>query len=285
MHMVAPATATVRPRPAQTKLHDAARLETRPVAEARDRTEKSAFHIALPQSEPPADALPLAPVPSAKNSLRPVEVYGYSFWRNGQSARSQLGLGQYGGSQSAVLIALPIQRFSRTEGPTRFALIGRVSASHGDVREREFAAGLRWRPLASTPVQLSVERRVREDRPDATAAFVSGGTDGINLPLGFVFDGYGQAGFVGGKGGGGFADVQLKAQRQILREARAVINAGVGLWGGGQDELLRVEIGPSIQAILPASRAQFRLDVSWRFQIAGNVQPDNGPAVTLSTSF
>jgi hypothetical protein len=277
--------ATVRPRPAPTKLHDAARLQTRPVAEARDRSEKSAFHIALPHSEPPAVAWRLVPVPSAKNGLRPVEVYGYSFWRSGQSARSQLGLGQYGGSQSAVLIALPIQRFSGTEGPTRFALIGRVSASHGDVRERELAAGLRWRPSASIPLQLSVERRMRENRPDATAAFVSGGTDGTNLPLSFVLDGYGQAGFVGGKGGGGFADVQLKAQKQIVREARAAINAGVGLWGGGQDELFRVEIGPSIQAILPASRAQFRLDASWRFQIAGNVQPDNGPAVTLSTSF
>ena len=77
---------------------------------------------------------------------------------------------------------------------------------------------------------FSVERQFREDLRGAIAAFVSGGTDGASLPLGFVFDGYGQAGFVGGKGGGGgFADIQLKPQRPLFIEEPVKINAGVGV--------------------------------------------------------
>ena len=250
------------------------------VAQARGQTAKSPDNLAISDS-----VLSFAPAPPANAGPRAVEFYAYRFWRSGQGARGQLGLGQYGGSQSAVLVAVPLDWISGINGVPRFALTARVSASHGPLRERELAAGLRWRPLVSFPAQISVERRFRENRPDAIAAFVSGGTDGASLPLGFVLDGYGQAGFVSGEGGGGFADIQVQAQRPILSEQPAKIKAGVGLWGGGQDRLLRVEIGPSVRAILPTDGAQFRLDASWRFQIAGNLRPDDGPAITLSTSF
>ena len=276
-----------QPRPPLTKRPHTARPQPRPAPEAHDQTEESFMHIAITDSKRPADALSLGPAPLTKTSPRPIEFYGYSFWRVGRSAQGPLGLGlgQYGGSQSAALIAMPLDRFSGVDGVSRFALIARVSASHGRLREREFAAGLKWRPLVSFPAQISIERRFREDRPDAIAAFVAGGTDGAKLPLGFVLDGYGQAGFVGGTGGGGFADIQVHAQKPLLSDKPVKINAGVGLWGGGQDGMMRVEIGPSIRAILPTGGAQFRLDTSWRFQIAGNLPPSNGPAVTLSTSF
>ena len=287
MPMFAQSAGTGLPRPAPTKFHDAARPQPRPALEAHEQTEESFIHIAIADFKRPAEALSLGPAPPAKISPRPIAFYAYRFWRSGQSTQGSLGLGlgQYGGSQSAVLIAVPLDRFSGADGVSRFALIARVSASHGRLRERELAAGLKWRPLVSFPAQISVERRFREDRPDAIAAFVSGGTDGTKLPLGFVLDGYGQAGFVGGKGGGGFADIQVQAQRPLISDKPVKIDAGVGLWGGGQDSMMRVEIGPSIRVILPAGGAQFRLDASWRFQIAGNLRPSNGPAVTLSTSF
>lgn len=250
------------------------------VAEARGQTAKSPANLTISDS-----VLSIAPAPPAKTGLRSGEFYAYRFWRSGQGARGQLGIGQYGGNQSAALVAVPLDWFSGINGVSRFALTARVSASHGQLRERELAAGLRWRPPASFPAQISVERRFREDRPDAIAAFVAGGIDGAGLPLGFVLDGYGQAGFVSGEGGGGFADIQVQAQRPILCDQPAKIKAGVGLWGGGQDRFLRVEIGPSARAILPTDGAQIRLDASWRFQIAGNVRPDDGPAITLSTSF
>ena len=218
MHMFARSAGTGLPRSAPTKFHDAARRQPRPALEAHEQTEESFMHTAIADSKRAADALSLGPAPPAKTSPRPNEFYGYSFWRVGRSAQGPLGLGlgQYGSSQSAALIVVPLDRFSGVDGVSRFALIARVSASHGRLRKRELAAGLKWRPLVSFPAQISVERRFREDRPDAIAAFVAGGTDGAKLPLGFVLEGYGQAGFVGGKGGGWICRYTAKTTKTAL---------------------------------------------------------------------
>ena len=77
--------------------------------------------------------------------------------------------GQYGASQSAVIAAIPVLRFSGNPGLSRQSMAGRLSVAHGSVRERELAAGVRWRPVARIPVQVIAERRFRENRPDAFA--------------------------------------------------------------------------------------------------------------------
>jgi hypothetical protein len=103
--------------------------------------------------------------------------------------------------------------------------------------------------------------------------------------LGFALDGYGQAGFVTGKSGGGFADAQLHALKNIAGHGHATLAAGAGAWAGGQSDIVRVDIGPSVRANLKAGATSLRLDTSWRFRIVGNARPGDGPAVTLSTSF
>jgi hypothetical protein len=213
------------------------------------------------------------------------EVYAYSFWRRGASPAGTLGNGQYGGSQSAVIAAIPVLRFSGNPGHSRLSMAGRVSVAHGSVRERELAAGVRWRPVARIPVQVIAERRFRENRPGAFAALVAGGQSGVKLPLGFRLDGYGQAGFVSGQGGGPFADVAAQAHRSIAQSQRASFAIGAGVWGGGQDNVLRMDIGPNMRANISAGSAVFQFDASWRVRVAGHAQPRNGPAVTLSTSF
>ena len=218
-------------------------------------------------------------------SPRPFQIYAYSFWRRGDAAQGVLGNGQYGGSQSALLVRIPLLRLPNNPSLSRLALIGRASMAHVAPREREFAAGLQWRPSASFPAQIALERHFRPDRDDAFVAFVSGGHDGTALPLRFALDAYGQAGFVTGKDGGGFADVQMHAVKPVVALRRASLAAGAGAWGGGQSNIMRLDIGPSLRADLQSGSAQFRLDASWRFRIAGNAQPGNGPAVTLSTSF
>ncbi len=225
-----------------------------------------------------------APPPSA-STPQGFEVYAYSFWRRGSSPAGMLGNGQYGGSQSAVIAAIPVLRFSANPGPSRLSMAGRVSVAHGSVRERELAAGARWRPVARIPVQVIAERRFRENRTDAFAALVAGGQSGVKLPLGFRFDGYGQAGFVSGQGGGPFADVAAQAHRSIAQSQRASFVIGAGIWGGGQDNVMRIDVGPNIRANVSAGGAVFQLDASWRWRVAGHAQPGNGPAVTLSTSF
>lgn len=224
--------------------------------------------------------------PSKKGgSIRPIQIYAYSFWRPGDTAQGVLGNGQYGGSQSALLMTIPLLRHKRKRSVSRFSLVGRASVSHDDLRNREWAAGLIWRPLAAFPAQLALERCFRPDRPDAVAAFVSGGHDGTSLPLGFALDGYGQAGFVTGKTGGGFADAQLHILKNIASDGHAKLAVGAGAWAGGQNDIMRVDIGPTVRANLKAGATSLRLDASWRFRIVGNARPGDGPAVTLSTSF
>jgi hypothetical protein len=166
-----------------------------------------------------------APRPNAQAS-QGFEVYAYSFWRRGNSPAGTLGNGQYGGSQSAVIAAIPVLRFSGNPGLSRLSLTGRASVAHSHLRERELAAGVRWRPVARIPVQVIAERRFRENRPDAFAALVAGGQSGVKLPLGFRLDGYGQAGFVSGQGGGPFADMAAHAHRPIAQSQRASFEIG-----------------------------------------------------------
>jgi hypothetical protein len=223
--------------------------------------------------------------PKKLGSTRPIELYAYSFWRQGDVAQGVLGNGQYGGSQSALLMTIPLLRHKGARNVSHLSLVGRASVSHDDTRDREWAAGLFWRPSTTFPAQLSLERRFRPNRPDAIAAFVSGGHDGTPLPLGFVLDGYGQAGFVTGKSGGAFADAQLHALKNMARNEGISLTAGVGAWAGGQSNIMRVDMGPSVRASLQAGAASLRLDASWRFRVAGKAMPADGPTVTLSTSF
>ena len=87
-----------------------------------------------------------------------------------------LGTRQYGGSQSALLLRIPLLRLPINRSMSRLALTGRASIGHDDPSEREFAAGLQWRPSASLPAQFALERRFRPDRNDAFAGFVAVGT-------------------------------------------------------------------------------------------------------------
>jgi hypothetical protein len=240
-------------------------------------------HALLPTD--PDVVTPIGAPPPSPTTPQGFEVYAYSFWRRGSSPAGTLGNGQYGGSQSAVIAAIPVLRFSGNPSLSRLSMAGRVSVAHGGVREKELAAGVRWRPVARIPVQVIAERRFRENRPDAFAALVAGGQSGVKLPLGFRLDGYGQAGFVSGQGGGPFADVAAQAHRSIAQSQRASFAIGAGIWGGGQDNVMRIDVGPNMRANVSAGSALFQLDASWRVRVAGHAQPGNGPAVTLSTSF
>lgn len=214
-----------------------------------------------------------------------IKIYAYSFWRQGNAAQGMLGSGQYGGSQSGLLMTIPMVKFPKNVHAARVALIGRASVAHDKPREREWAAGLLWRPSSAFPAQLSLERRFRPDRPDAVAAFISGGHVNTSLPLGFKLDGYGQAGFVTGKAGSGFADAQLHVLKNMASYEHAKLATGGGIWAGGQSGIMRIDIGPALRVGLQTGSTQFQLDASWRFRIAGNARPGGGPAVTLSTNF
>ena len=146
--------------------------------------------------------------------------------------------------------------------------------------------GKQRRKIQQLPCLSSVSRFITLVKGAGTiAAFVSGGHDSTPLPLGFALDGYGQAGFVTGKSGGGFADAQLHALKNMASNERISLTVGAGVWAGGQSNIMRVDMGPSVRAKLQAGKMSLRLDASWRFRIVGNARPGDSPAVTLSTSF
>lgn len=237
-------------------------------------------------AEVTAATLSVATSPSASAAApRLINIYAYSFWRPGDAGPTQLGNGQYGGSQSAVIATVPLLRYRNAPSVSRLAIIGRLSTSHSKFRESEGAAGVRWQPARSVPAQISIERRFRQNGPDVVAVYVAGGLESAKQPLGFLLDGYGQAGVTTGQEGGIFGDIHATAQRRIVGGQRATLTAGGGVWGGGQDRVRRVDVGPSVRAVVPVGPAAFRIDASWRFRVAGKVQPGSGPAVTLSTSF
>ena len=226
------------------------------------------------------------PPPAGANARKfPLEIYAYTFWRTGSSAPGQIGNGQYGGSQSAVIASYPLRHFKTGGKAAQLSLVGRAAIAHANIAERELAAGLRWRPLQRLPFHLTAERRFRHGRADAFAAYLAGGVNAIPLPLEFKLDSYAQAGFVSGKSGGMFADFNARADRQVKQAGPATIAAGVGIWGGGQDDIFRVDAGPGLRADIATRSANFRLTADWRFRIAGKAEPGNGPAITLSTSF
>ncbi len=244
------------------------------------------------QAEPFGPPLPAGPIflvpppalhdsgKSSKPASR-LSIYAYSFWRAGAPTPGSLGNGQYGGGQSAVIAAYALPRLGRDS----FDIMARAAIAHDNSKEREFAAGVRWRPTQRLPVQFTAERRFRHGRADAFAAYAAGGTSDIGLPMGFKLDGYAQAGYVSGDGGGLFADFNARAERKLVQIENTVMSGGIGDWGGGQRDVMRVDVSPTVRADMAVGQAQVRLSADWRFRVAGNAAPGNGPALTLSTSF
>jgi hypothetical protein len=262
-----------------TRRLDAQPLASAPVFSAAPSTNAI---IEAPAPQPLAFATQSTAEAPAKRRL---EIYAYSFVRRGSQTIAPLGSGQYGGSQSAIIAAYPLLHFKADAAVPRLSLVGRVAAAHDDRADRELAAGLRWQPARQIPVHFTAERRFRQGRADAFALYAAGGKSGIALPFDFRLDGYAQAGFVSGKQGGAFADFSTRTDRQIAKSDAATLAGGVGVWGGGQRGIRRVDIGPSLRADVVAGGAQFRLVADWRFRVAGSARPGNGPALTLSTSF
>ena len=213
------------------------------------------------------------------------QYYAYSFWRANNAASGLASGGQYGGSQSGMIAAFSFHDTTEQLQPQRLALLIRTSISHRDHEERELATGIRWRPSPKLPVTVMVERRFRSSRPNAFAIYAAGGVSEVPLLFKFRLDAFGHAGAISAKGGGSFFDGIARADRKVVAVQRATVHAGAGIWAGGQRDIMRVDVGPSLRTDIAVRDVNFRLTADWRFRVAGNANPGNGPAITLSTSF
>jgi hypothetical protein len=209
------------------------------------------------------------------------EGYAYSFWRFSTGDSSALAPGaQYGGSQSGIVTT--IDPFGHSDRGVSVLIRG---AATPNLNEREVALGLRWRPDKDWPLTLSAERRFRADAPDRFAAYVAGGIDNRPIAGLWTLNAFGQAGYATGREGGGFFDAQSRVMHPVIKIGDVPISMGVGSWAGGQKGALRADAGPTIAATVDAGPTSLLIQLDWRLRAAGNAAPQNGLALTVSSSF
>jgi hypothetical protein len=235
-------------------------------------------HLVAPHAEQPDETV-------LKPEFRPtpprLDVYAYSFFRQGSGGSGLAGTGQYGGSQSGFVATYALD----ANAPATWSILARGAIAHDRLAERELAAGLRWQPSRRLPLTLTAERRFRHARSDAFAVYLAGGKSQVVLPQKFRLDAFAQAGLVSGKDGGPFFDISTRAERKLASIGNAPVTMGGGLWGGGQEGIFRIDAGPTIGTEIPVGTTRLRVNADWRFRIAGDAAPASGPALTLSTSF
>ena len=212
------------------------------------------------------------------------QVYAYSFWRASRPLGPSLGPNaQYGGSQSGM-----IATFDPVGSPDRgigLLIRGSVTPVRPAANAHELAVGFRWRPMKHLPLTLSAERRFRERSADGFAAYMAGGIDSVPLPKGWKLDAYGQMGYATGQSSGGFFDGQARVLHRLTDVGKTPISVGVGGWAGGQKGAYRVDVGPAIVAKIDAGPGAVLVQLDWRLRVAGNAEPKNGLALTVSSGF
>jgi hypothetical protein len=181
--------------------------------------------------------------------------------------------GTLGGSQVGARLTY---RFS----PSLAASL-RSSSSVGGVRYAEVAGGVRWQPLATLPVALNFERRQALNRwggRSAFAAFAEGGL--YQTPIFGIanLDLYAQGGVVGMQNRDLFFDGAASFTRPVWKR----FSAGIGVWGGFQPGLYRVDAGPRLSYDVGRG---IRLHGDYRQRLAGEATPSSGPALTIAGDF
>lgn len=207
------------------------------------------------------------------------------FLRQDSAAPLAVGRPAYGRSQAGAVLRYRLAP-SSSHRPVLYA---RATHALAGAREGELAAGFAARPVPGLPVSVSAELRIhdsmigREVRP---AAFAVTELPPTRLPGGLRGEAYAQAGYVGGTFATAFVDGQVRVDRRLaLLGADADLRAGAAAWGGAQKHAERFDVGPSATVSFRLGEAYSRLTVDYRFRVAGDAEPGDGPALTFSAGF
>lgn len=222
----------------------------------------------------PAQSLPAA---LKRNGIDRLQVSAWALLR-AQAAgiagpQSLANGGSLGGSQAGARLSY---NFTRQVSATL------RSTSEVGRRGGEVAAGVRIQPAAGIPVWITAERRQRIGRygggRNAFALFFEAGVWDRPMPMHFLLDSYLQGGIVGLHSRDRFIDGGLTLTRPVYKQ----FSAGLGVWGGAQPGVYRVDAGPRVTMRV---RSNVRVHVDWRQRLAGNAAPGSGPAITLAGDF
>jgi hypothetical protein len=213
-------------------------------------------------------------VPQVEPRLDRLQLTAWALLRGRSSEGSLAGGGTLGGSQAGARLTYALNR--------NIAASLRTYSPVGGASGGEVAAGVRLTPFPSLPFSITAERRQRVGKTgsgrSAFALFAEGGLYQMPLPLDFSLDAYAQAGIVGFRSRDLFADGGLAVMRPIY----GPVSVGLGMWGGAQPGLYRVDAGPRLSLRV---RRNMRVDLDWRQRLAGDAEPGSGPALTLAGNF
>jgi hypothetical protein len=191
----------------------------------------------------------------------------------------------YGASQAGAVLRYRLA-MQNARQPTAYL---RTTSTLGALTETSAALGLSARPLPQIPIVAAVEGRLTQQggshrlQPVAMAVTT---LPPLALPGALRAEVYGQAGYVAGRYATPFADGQVRVDRPLLDLGRAQARVGAGAWGGIQKGASRLDAGPGATVSVPLTPKVFgRLAVDWRFRVAGDAEPDSGPALTLAAGF
>jgi len=240
--------------------------------------------VAAPQAAPTFAAL------QADRKIPRWSVDGWLLWRPQATglapgaAGTAYPSGLYGGSQAGLVARYHLAPAS----PLDPRLYLRATSALHHPRGEELAAGLAVRPVARLPISLMVEARVTHGTAGTVVRPALAAVSELppaTLPLGLKGEVYVQAGWVGGKDHTPFIDGQARAQRVVARGDGIELRVGAGAWGGAQRGASRLDLGPSATLAVPIGTGGGRLSADYRFRVAGDAAPGNGPAITLSAGF
>lgn len=226
---------------------------------------------------PVRPALQVSPTFTGDTPKRGYDRWELSSWamlRSRPGPSTLAANGMLGGSQAGARL---LYRFD----PRLAVSVRSTAALQSRERGMEIAAGLRAQPLRSLPVAFTIERRqwVGKGMGQSNfALFAEGGLWGKPLPFNMTLDGYLQAGVVGIRDRAWFVDGSATATRPVWRN----LSAGVGVWGGAQQGLKRLDAGPRLTMQMGRG---MRIHADYRAKILGNAEPGSGGVVTLAGDF
>lgn len=228
----------------------------------------------VPTASRPAPPTATTPASVLKaNRFDRLELAAWALLRGSAGPGNLATGGTLGGSQAGARLTY---NFSRSLSATL-----RSSSSIGGVRYAEVAGGVRWKPLPTIPVAVTFERRQALNRWGGRSAFALFAEGGLYRKPVFGLanlDAYVQGGVVGARSRDLFVDGGATFTRPVWKN----FSAGLGVWGGAQPGLYRIDAGPRISMDV---RRGIKLHADYRQRIAGNATPDSGPALTIAGDF
>ncbi len=208
----------------------------------------------------------------------------WALWREDTTTPILSGRPSYGRSQAGAVLRY---RLASSSGHAPQLHLRASTALEGP-REREVAFGTSVKPIPAVPLRIAAEARVSEvvgGSEVRAAAYAVTEIQPVSLPAGLTAEVYGQAGYVTGQNNTPFVDGQTRVTGRLAGTDDFRLEVGGGVWGGAQEDVHRVDMGPSASVNFRIGRARGRVTADYRFRVAGDAEPSSGPALTLSAGF